>query len=636
MRATCRRVMMAVVLTGLTLAAGGPGTATASHVADGPSYEPSISADGRYVAFRSYDTKLVPGDTNEADDVFLYDRTADTTTRVSIGSGGVEGDNDSSAPAVSSDGRFVAFRSYASNLVAGDTNEVEDVFVHDQTTGATSRVSVDSGGGQANAESDAPSISADGRYVAFGSDASNLVAGDTNGAGDVFVSDRAAASTSRISVSSSGGQGDGASVDPSISGDGRFVAYGSYATNLVGGDSNGRTDVFVHDRLTGGARRASLTSTGGQIGPASCGACDAGSDPAISSNGRFVAFVSQIAEVMSGGSDGRPDVYVFDQDAGRTVDRASLGTPGGGDQPTITGDGRYVVFASDNALSPQDWNGARDVYEYDRATGLGTLMSYDDFLNIQGNGASDSPSVSADGTFAAFSSLASNFTAYNHEIEDVFMHEWVVEADPCESPPCTTSRSAPVGEAQPEPTNESAPCTSQWSAPAAAMSRSTMGPGSGRRCKIRRIPSRRRSEPPEPEPVCDDQPAQSQVEFTTSSSQKHHIATNKNSKQAAVDPETGQRFSPWTPQFRRLFDSAGLSMNNKHNIVEVAGHKGPHPFKYHKAVFDALEAAVEPQATKAAKRGALIIRLEALAVQVSTPGTPLNVLVTQGDCDAAD
>jgi hypothetical protein len=151
------------------------------------SAQPSISADGQFVAFQSYSSNLVAGDANNYSDIFVRDRSAGITERVSVDSSGAEGDSNSEWASISSDGRFVAFSSFASNLVAGDTNGKDDVLVHDRTTGTTERVSVDSSGVEGNGDSDAPSISADGHIVAFESGASNLVAGDTNGAYDAFV-----------------------------------------------------------------------------------------------------------------------------------------------------------------------------------------------------------------------------------------------------------------------------------------------------------------------------------------------------------------------------------------------------------------------------------------------------------------
>ena len=154
---------------------------------DGASSEPAISGDGRYVAFRSFATNLVPGDTNGDSDVFVHDRQTGGTTRVSVSSAGVEGNDSSSAPAISGDGRYVSFSSSASNLVPGDTNGFIDVFVHDRQTGETTRVSVSSGGGESDAHSFESAISANGLVVAFSTKATNLVPGDTNGESDVFI-----------------------------------------------------------------------------------------------------------------------------------------------------------------------------------------------------------------------------------------------------------------------------------------------------------------------------------------------------------------------------------------------------------------------------------------------------------------
>jgi len=216
------------------------------------SVRPSISADGRYVAFQSYATNLVGGDGNGYLDVFVRDRQSGTTERVSVDSLGGEGDGDSGYSSISADGRYVAFLSLA-NLVGGDTNGFGDVFVRDRQSGTTERVSVDSLGGEGNSDSYGSSISADGRYVAFQSSATNLVGGDTNGVDDSFVRDRQNGRTERVSVDSLGVEGNSDSYDSSISANGRYVAFQSYATNLVNGDGNGRQDVFLRDRNCGSA-----------------------------------------------------------------------------------------------------------------------------------------------------------------------------------------------------------------------------------------------------------------------------------------------------------------------------------------------------------------------------------------------
>lgn len=214
----------------------------------------AIGNVGRFVAFVSDSSNLVPGDTNGVADVFVLDRARQTIERVSVASGGAQANGDSGlfTPAITPDGRFVAFASTASNLVPGDTNGTWDVFLRDRLRGTTERISIGGDGEQANGgSSGAPALSADGRFVAFGSFASNLVPGDTNGAADVFVRDRANGTTERVSVATGGGQADGGGGDPTISADGRYVAFDSSASNLVAGDANGATDVFVHDRQTG-------------------------------------------------------------------------------------------------------------------------------------------------------------------------------------------------------------------------------------------------------------------------------------------------------------------------------------------------------------------------------------------------
>ena len=182
--------------------------------------------------------------------------------RVSVDSTGTEGDNSSNNPSTSNNGRYIAFESTASNLVAGDTNGNRDVFVHDRDTNTTTRVSVGPSGTEGNSDSYDPSISSDGRYVAFESEASNLVALDTNGELDIFVHDRITHTTTRVSVDSTGAEGDDESLDPSISGDGRYVAFVSSASNLVALDTNGADDIFVHNRDTNTTTRVSVGPSG--------------------------------------------------------------------------------------------------------------------------------------------------------------------------------------------------------------------------------------------------------------------------------------------------------------------------------------------------------------------------------------
>ncbi len=274
-----------VALVLLPGASAGPGATARVSVAgngaqaDSHSLLPAIDGAGRIVAFYSDATNLVPGDTNNARDVFVRDRQAGTTARVSVDSAGTQANGQSFAPAVSRDGRMVAFHSDASNLVPGDANNASDVFVHDRQSRTTTRVSVATGGAEGNGSSSAPALSADGRFVTFVSDATNLVTGDTNFARDVFLHDRQTGATTRISVSTTGDQGNIHSLSSAISDDGRFVAFSSYAANLVAGDTNESADIFVRDRQDNSTSRVSVYSDGTEVEGDSLA-------PAISADGR--------------------------------------------------------------------------------------------------------------------------------------------------------------------------------------------------------------------------------------------------------------------------------------------------------------------------------------------------------------
>ena len=254
---SCHYSSFAVTTELISVASGGNET-------NGSSNRPSLSRHGRWFAFESDADNLVVGDNNRAKDVFLYDRITGVTQRVSVATGGAEADGDSSQPSLSADGRWVAFVSQATNLVAADSNAEADVFVHDHLTGITQRVSAADDGSEANGRSSAPSISADGRWVAFESLANNLVPGDSNGVREVFVRDRVSSATRRVSVVSGGGEANGASLSPSISADGRWVAFTSLANNLVVGDGNGTADVFIHDLVAGTTQRVSVASDGSE------------------------------------------------------------------------------------------------------------------------------------------------------------------------------------------------------------------------------------------------------------------------------------------------------------------------------------------------------------------------------------
>jgi len=277
--------------------------------ADLGSIAPSISADGRYIAFESDATNLVNGDTNGVRDIFVHDMQTGATTRMSVDSNGAQANAASYFASISADGRYVAFESDATNLAPGDRNGARDVFVHDRQTGATVRASTNSNGGGGNAASSWAAISADGRYVAFMSDATNLAPGDTNGVSDVFVKDLLTGTTTRASVDSSGVQGNAPSTSPSISGDGRVVAFASDATNLVVNDTNGATDVFVRELATGLTSRASIDSSGAQANSVSLMQGNA----QLSADGRFIAFESPATNLVPGDNNNFWDVFMRDR-----------------------------------------------------------------------------------------------------------------------------------------------------------------------------------------------------------------------------------------------------------------------------------------------------------------------------------
>ncbi|HEY3168626.1 MAG TPA: hypothetical protein VGK57_15445, partial [Candidatus Binatia bacterium] len=273
--------------------------------ANADSFNPAISADGRYVAFESVATNLVGGDGNKRRDVLVRDRQIGATERVSVATEGGESNGDSFNPSVSADGRYVAFESLATNLVVGDGNKRKDVFVRDRQNGATERVSVATGGGESNGDSFNPSISADGQFVAFESLATNLVDGDSNRRRDIFVRDRQNGATERVSVAMGGGEANGDSFNPSISGDGRFVAFDSGASNLVADDTNVRKDVFVHDREKSRTTRESVAGAGIEANGSS-------ESPSIDATGSVVAFSSVATNLVLDDTNVRRDIFVHE------------------------------------------------------------------------------------------------------------------------------------------------------------------------------------------------------------------------------------------------------------------------------------------------------------------------------------
>ena len=306
-----------------------------------------VSANGNRVAFVSNATNfayVTPNTTN----IFSKNIATGSLELVSVGVDGAPANASSVNPSTSADGRFVAFESFASNLVAGDTNGQRDIYVRDLSTGTTRRASLRAGGTQTGAACYDPAISADGRYVAFASLGSNLVAGDTNGNTDIFIRDLTANTTTRASLGSGGEQGNSASVSASFSADGRYLAFTSLASNLVADDTNDRYDVFVRDLVSGTITRVSVGPGGAQANDNSGISPTSGGDLSISADGRYVAFSSKATNLVSSDTNGTWDIFVRDHVTGTTT-RASLdssGTQASVDCriPLISADGRFVAF----------------------------------------------------------------------------------------------------------------------------------------------------------------------------------------------------------------------------------------------------------------------------------------------------
>jgi Tol biopolymer transport system component len=403
--------------------------ATGGAQANGHSIEPAMSGDGRYVAFYSDASNLVAGDANRAQDVFVTDRQTGETTRVSVGAGGAEANGDSFAPAISADGRYVVFSSAATNLVDGDTNRANDIFVRDRVAGTTTRISLGPGGVEANGSSYTPAISADGSTVAYTSDATNLVAGDVNSVRDVFV--YGAGTTSLVSVSTNGTQANAPTATPALDADGKIVAFASFADNLVLNDLNETSDIFVRDRQAGTLSRASVYNGGFEGDGDSF-------RPALSADGRLVAFDSNSFNLAWGDPDEGFDVYVYDRQADvlQPVSADDAGNLGNdtSEGASMSSDGRYVAFSTEATdIVPGDQNGASDIVLYDRQSSSVKRLSV---TNSGDEADADSlhASISADGTLVAYESNATNLVAGDtNRRSDIFLSD--TTANPPPPPP---------------------------------------------------------------------------------------------------------------------------------------------------------------------------------------------------------
>ena len=315
------------------------------------------------------------------------------------------------SPSISADGRYVAFLSYASNLVNNDTNHQMDIFVRDMVSNKTTRVSVDSAGNEGNWASHSPSISADGRFVAFSSASNNLVV-DDEGETDIFLHDRDTGSTSRVSIAIyNDGQTSNWSTNPSISASGRYITFTSKAYNLVPDDYNGIQDVFVFDTVDGEIIRVSVDNSGAE-GFYGSGANATGSDEGnavISADGRFVSFVSNAALTEQDSGDGW-DVYLRDMESGKVtlvaVDDSGNKGDGHSFRTSISDDSRYIAFSSvASNFDVNDTNAQSDTYVHDVTTGITERVTTN---GVVGDGGNVLVAISGNGRFIAFDSMATN------------------------------------------------------------------------------------------------------------------------------------------------------------------------------------------------------------------------------------
>lgn len=383
----------------------------------------AISDDGRYVAFRSAASNLVDGDSGAYADIFLADLQTGSVVRVSTGLSGFEANGDSDAPALSSDGRYIAFRSEASNLVAGDTNGLADIFVVDMQAHTTVRANTNNGGAQTQSlpnyhpgDSDAPAISADGRYVAFQSYAANLVDDDANGFADIFVKDLTSGKTTRVSTATGGAEANNASAAPDISADGRYVVF----QTLAGiSDITAGVQVYRKDRVSDVTLPVSVSSSGAI-------ANDDAYSASISADGRYVAFASDAENLVAGDGNGTTDVFVKDLTSGALMlassDNNGLQASNWSQAPALSGDARFVTFVSyASDLAHSDTDGVYDVLIKDLVTGEVELAGIGGEGVALPNGHLYAPAISYYGHFVAFAGLATNLIATDgNDSYDVF------------------------------------------------------------------------------------------------------------------------------------------------------------------------------------------------------------------------
>lgn len=394
---------------------------------DGRSSNPALSANGELVAFTSAASDLVSSDNNGRLDVFVRNRIRRTTELISVNTGGASGNGDSYNPVISADGRYIVFQSRASDLVTGtDNNNAFDIFLRDRTLGQTFLVSVDANGNAAAKDSYSPQMTADGRKIVFASAADNLVNNDTNGTADAFLRDLDAGTTTLLSVSTNGWSGNSISAPPTITPNGRYVAFLSAANDLAAGDANNHNDVYRRDLMSGTTELVSRNTNGTAGNLTSF-------NPVISANGQRVAFASQATDLTTDTDTNiSTDVFLFDfgSNATRLISRAP-GTSRAGNKgsatPFFSSDGNHLLFisiatdlAANDTNGKQDvflWNGGGDTNELISVNSLGTGPG-NDFAGISAAG------MSEDLRFVVFYSTATDVAAGDtNAVSDIFLRD---------------------------------------------------------------------------------------------------------------------------------------------------------------------------------------------------------------------
>ncbi|MCB0310017.1 MAG: PD40 domain-containing protein [Bdellovibrionales bacterium] len=380
----------------------------------------SVSADGSIVAFASNASNLVDDDSNGLSDVFLYNRNTEAVLLISKNSSGASGNGASNEPFVSPDGAYVAFTSEASNLIDSDTNASSDIFVYKVADQTINRVSVTSSGGQSNGASYNPAISYDGQFVVFASEATNLTSvSDTNSSSDVFIHDRDAITTTLVSRIGNGSIGNGASIQPSVSSDGRYVAFSSFASNLVSNDTNAGSDVFLRDTTSSLTSRISLKSNGLEAQGGS-------SSPKITSDGSLVIFQSTAENIVDQDDNQTVDIFLFDR-SDSSVEQISQNLTGlspnaASYSPSISDDGQHIAFISEASdIVNSDTNNASDVFVYNRDDTTTSRVSLSS-SGAQVDGASSSSAIAANSQYVVFTSVATNLIrGDSNQNPDIFL-----------------------------------------------------------------------------------------------------------------------------------------------------------------------------------------------------------------------